>query len=154
MLWKNKYLHVYPSFATLKWRLRGYTFHGHVFIISSCVRMLSQDCRGTVLRHSYKCRKSDALQICQNFAATESRHLHESRTYSRMTVAQHTCHGFANIFFCGWGGGGGEGSHKMFKTFTTSSHIKILVTLERVLCKSFATEFAKQSRGILMPVRY
>ena len=31
---KNRYTPVYPSFAIQKWGLRGYTFHGHVFLVS------------------------------------------------------------------------------------------------------------------------
>ena len=36
------------------------------------VRMFAQDCRATVVRHSYECRENFALKIRQNFAATSS----------------------------------------------------------------------------------
>ena len=32
---KNKYTPAYPTFAIQKWGLRGYTLHGHVFVMSS-----------------------------------------------------------------------------------------------------------------------
>ena len=30
---KNRYTPAYPSFAILKWGLRGYSLHGHVFLM-------------------------------------------------------------------------------------------------------------------------
>ena len=30
---KNRYTPAYPSFTIQKWSLRGYTFHGHVFLM-------------------------------------------------------------------------------------------------------------------------
>ena len=30
---KNMYTPAYPSFAMKKWGLRGYTLHGHVFVM-------------------------------------------------------------------------------------------------------------------------
>ena len=30
---KNRYIPAYPSFAILKWGSRGYTLHGHVFVM-------------------------------------------------------------------------------------------------------------------------
>ena len=32
---KNRYTPVYPSFAIYKWGLRGYTFHGDVFLMDT-----------------------------------------------------------------------------------------------------------------------
>ena len=32
---KNRYTPAYPSFAIEKWGIRGYTFHGHIFLICS-----------------------------------------------------------------------------------------------------------------------
>ena len=37
---KNRYTPPYPSFAILKWRSRGYTLHGHVFVMMSQCRLL------------------------------------------------------------------------------------------------------------------
>ena len=41
MFWsKNKkyrYFPVYPSFAVLKWGIKGYTFHGHVLLMCAFV---------------------------------------------------------------------------------------------------------------------
>ena len=31
---KNRYTHAYSSFTILKWGLMGYTFQGHVFLMS------------------------------------------------------------------------------------------------------------------------
>ena len=36
MFWgKNRYTPVYPSFAIEKWGSRGYTLHGHVFVMGT-----------------------------------------------------------------------------------------------------------------------
>ena len=32
---KNRYTPAYPSFTMLKWGLRGYILHGHVFLMNS-----------------------------------------------------------------------------------------------------------------------
>ena len=38
---KNRYTPPYPSFAILKWGLRGYTLHGHVFMMEEQNRKMS-----------------------------------------------------------------------------------------------------------------
>ena len=35
---KNRYTPAYPNFAVQKWGLRGYTFHGHVFLMKECIQ--------------------------------------------------------------------------------------------------------------------
>ena len=34
---KNRYTPAYPSFSKQKWGLRGYTLHGHVFMMKLCI---------------------------------------------------------------------------------------------------------------------
>ena len=37
---KNMYTPAYPNFSILKWGLRGYTLHGHVFLMPRNVNLL------------------------------------------------------------------------------------------------------------------
>ena len=37
---KNRYTPANPSFSILKWGLRGYTFHGHIFLMDGKSRFL------------------------------------------------------------------------------------------------------------------
>ena len=40
---KNRYTPAYPSFAIQKWGLRGYTLHGHVFLMQGTNQIVSDN---------------------------------------------------------------------------------------------------------------
>ena len=108
--------------------------------------MFSQDCRVTVVLHSHDiCTSVTEISHCK-FAKNSRRQVRNTRT----NITRKSC----EIFWQ-------KNLHKilnMFKTFATSSrHMKF----SRHSCESrtnvtrnSATQFAKQSREIRMPVRY
>ena len=119
------------------------------------VARFSQDCRATVMRHSRDIRATFVRVSRKNshckFAKISRRQVRDTRT----NVARQSRDSLAKYF-------GEKKSHKIFqhvenlrdKFATSSRHVKILTTLARMSCETAATEFAKQSRGIGMPVRY